>query len=189
MSYYADRIKEVVSTEDACRAYGIRVNASGFASCPFHHEKAASMKVYPGSRGWNCFGCGRHGDVIDLVAELYGLTFKEAVSKLNDDFSVGLPLDRKIGAYRREKIRAQVFARQREKQFRDQQIDRLEADYDEALDQYCLYERLARRYAPTQPEDRLLPVFLYASHHLPDAGYNLDRAADALYRFKRDHNV
>ena len=35
-----------------------------------------------------CFGCGATGDVIDLVARLFGLSSFEAVQKLAQDFGI-----------------------------------------------------------------------------------------------------
>jgi len=49
------------------------------AFCPFHKEKVPSFVAYPNGKGWYCFGCGRGGDTIDLVMEMYSLDFKEAI--------------------------------------------------------------------------------------------------------------
>ena len=39
------------------------------AVCPLpgHDEKTPSFTVYPGDRGWWCYGCQRGGDVVDLA--------------------------------------------------------------------------------------------------------------------------
>ena len=74
----AKEIKAAVSMIDVCRKYGIEVNHAGYAVCPFHGEKTGSLKVYPGRRGWHCFGCGEGGDVIDFVQRYFGLSLKEA---------------------------------------------------------------------------------------------------------------
>ena len=64
-----------------------KVNPAGFISCPFHFhsEKTPSFKVYRDQNTWCCFGaCGQQtGDAIDLVMELNGLNFIEAVKFLN----------------------------------------------------------------------------------------------------------
>ena len=180
---YATEIKEHVTTADACRAYGIRINAAGFAECPFHHEKTASMKVYPGDRGWNCFGCGRHGDVIDLVRGLYGLNFMEAISKLNDDFNVGLPLDRKIGRNRREAAAAKAFYYTRQKAAENQRISALKAQYDAAVDLYHTLDNWADTLAPKTPEEPPCELWSYACNHLTIAGALLDSAQERLYKF------
>ena len=71
--------------------YGFRLDKAGFCECPFHSERSASFKAYPGTRGYYCFGCGAHGSVIDFVMLYFGLSFKDALAKINEDFSLGLP--------------------------------------------------------------------------------------------------
>jgi hypothetical protein len=51
--------------------------------CPFHEDKNASLCVTPGRAEWRCFGCGAHGDAIDLVRRLNPTwSFPEAVEYL-----------------------------------------------------------------------------------------------------------
>lgn len=37
---------------------------------------------------FHCFGCGADGDVIDFVAQLYGLESKEAAEKIAADYGI-----------------------------------------------------------------------------------------------------
>ena len=83
-----------VSALDAAQLYGFHPNRAGFIPCPFHHERTASLKLYPGAKGFYCFGCHTGGSVIDFVAQLYGLDALGAVRRLNDDFHLGLHLVR-----------------------------------------------------------------------------------------------
>ena len=50
--------------------------------CPLHKEKTPSFTVYLNKNRWHCYGCNRGGDIINLVMELQGLTFLEAVRYL-----------------------------------------------------------------------------------------------------------
>lgn len=84
-------IKQHVSIIDACNAYGIRLDRNGKAQCPFHTEKDPSFSVK--GQIFNCFGCGKKGDVITLTQLLFNLKPYEALAKLNNDFRVGLDLD------------------------------------------------------------------------------------------------
>lgn len=56
----------------------IEVNRMGFAHCPFHEDKHASLKVYKSNRWW-CYSENVGGDVIDLVMKMRGVKFLEAV--------------------------------------------------------------------------------------------------------------
>jgi len=46
--------------------------------CPIHSEKTPSFSVFDGGRRWHCFGCGRGGDVLDLVQAIYGIGLRDA---------------------------------------------------------------------------------------------------------------
>lgn len=52
------------------------------ALCPFHSEKTPSFYIYPDENKFHCFGCGVHGDAIDFIMKLKGLSFVEAVNSL-----------------------------------------------------------------------------------------------------------
>ena len=61
------------------------------ACCPFHKEKTPSFHVNDEKGFYHCFGCGAHGDAISFVMQQEGLSFKDAVKKLADEYGVELP--------------------------------------------------------------------------------------------------
>ena len=69
--------------------YGYQTK-KGFMCCPFHGEKAPSLKVYKETGGWHCFGCERGGSVIDFVMEHEQCNFHTAVRAI--DGALGLKL-------------------------------------------------------------------------------------------------
>jgi len=52
----------------------------GMAICPFHQDKSPSLDVR--KNFYHCYGCGAHGDVIDLAMKTKGLTFTQAITYL-----------------------------------------------------------------------------------------------------------
>jgi len=72
--------------------------------CPFpdHKETKPSFYVWTNSEfeNFHCFGCQRHHSIIDLVAGLENISFRQALDRLAADFeitieeSVGLDLKR-----------------------------------------------------------------------------------------------
>jgi hypothetical protein len=88
------QIKDSLDITVVLDYYGLSVNSTGFANCPFHQENTPSFKVYTESNSYYCFGCGEHGTVIDFVMRYFHLTTIGAVTKLNDDFKLNLMLGR-----------------------------------------------------------------------------------------------
>lgn len=84
------RIVERVPMTEAAARYGLTLNLHGTCCCPFHSEKTPSFKVYPGTGGFYCFGCGAGGDVVTFVEKLFGLSPAQAAKRLDADFSLGL---------------------------------------------------------------------------------------------------
>jgi DNA primase len=67
-------ISEVTKVKRSGRSY--------MAVCPFHQEKTASMSVDRARGLYNCFGCGKNGDVFTFVEETQGLDFRDALELL-----------------------------------------------------------------------------------------------------------
>lgn len=89
------RIAEAVPAQAVAERYGLKLDRQGFCRCPFHAEDTPSLKVYPGSGGFYCFGCGAGGDVVALTARLLGLRPLEAARRLDADFGLGVFGDEK----------------------------------------------------------------------------------------------
>ena len=73
-------IRENVDAREAAKLYGLKLNRSDMALCPFHGEKTPSFKVYRDH--YYCFGCQESGDVISLAMKLTGLDFAGAMERL-----------------------------------------------------------------------------------------------------------
>ena len=80
------QIKMAVSVKEAAEYYGLGVNRGNMVCCPFHNDRTPSMKL--NEDYFYCFGCGVHGDVIDLVARLFNLSSYDAAKKLAYDFGI-----------------------------------------------------------------------------------------------------
>ena len=150
MSTY-ERIKQTVTTRQAAQMYGLPVNRSGMARCPFHEDHNPSMKV---DDRFYCFGCHASGDVIDFTARLFGISLKDAATKLAADF--GISAETK-----------QVFLRQNPSRLEELRCRR-------ALTAYLhLLKEWKTRYAPKTPEDSL-------DDHFVESCQQYDRIAGLL---------
>ena len=156
-----EAVKQSVTVREAAQMYGIEVNRSGMACCPFHDDKNPSMKL--NEEYFYCFGCGATGDVIDFTARLYNLSPKEAAEKLAQDF--GLAYDSQAPPrrrYVRRKSEAQKFKEDRDHAFR------VLADY------YHLLRKWETDYSPKTPEENPHPRFMEAIQKKDYTGYLLD---------------
>ena len=60
---------------------------------PFKAEKTPSFTVVPEKGFYHDFASGEHGDIIDFVMKVEGLSFPEAVEKLASDAGMDVPRD------------------------------------------------------------------------------------------------
>lgn len=81
-----DEILDSVNITDLVRQYGIKIDRKGFCCCPFHNEKTASMKIYPKSNSYYCFGCGASGDIFRFVQDIDNCDFKTAFISLGGTY-------------------------------------------------------------------------------------------------------
>ena len=58
---------------------------------PFNAERTPSFTIVPAKRFFHCFSSGEHGDVIDFVMKVKGLTFPDAVRQLAARAGIEIP--------------------------------------------------------------------------------------------------
>jgi len=64
----------------------IKTGASFRSQCPIHGGERLSMGMKMRDSGWwfNCFACGKQGDVFTLVQAVQGVSFKDALAQLSE---------------------------------------------------------------------------------------------------------
>ena len=94
---------EQLNITEVAQWLGLEVK-QGYALCPFHREQTPSLKLYKNS--FHCFGCGAHGDSINLAAEVLGISPFEALKALNQEFQLNINLCDKPSKIKRTKGKA-----------------------------------------------------------------------------------
>ena len=182
---FADEIKQRISMIEMLQYYGIETNRSGFCKCPFHSERSASFKAYPGTRGFYCFGCHESGSVIDFVMKFFELSFCDAIKKINEDFSLGLPIGEKLDRRKQLEMSRQAFLRKREMNARKAKQEELDKAYWTAFDEWKRLDDNKRNYAPKTPSEPFHPLFVEALKNISCAEYNLSCAEIARYEYEK----
>ena len=129
-----ETIKAAVILRQAAETYGLTVSRNGMTCCPFHKDRHPSLKM--NEDYFFCFGCGASGDVIDFTARLFGISLKDAATKLAAEF--GISAETK-----------QVFIRQNPSRLEELRCRRALTDY------LHLLKKWKTQYAPNTPGDSL----------------------------------
>lgn len=183
-AYITSEIKKVLSTKEVFEFYGLKPNNKGFVCCFEHAEKTPSMKVYDGDRGYFCFGCNASGDIIDFVKKYFNLNFMQALKKLNDDFSLGLPINRKMTAREREQMALRAFERKRQATAIEEKKKRIESDYWSAYDGWLQLDNILRAKKPKNPAFAS-PEYIQALIEIENAKQRLAMAERELHEYEQ----
>lgn len=147
---YAEIIKERVTTQEMMERVGVHVDRRGMAVCPFHGDSDASLKVYlDPRRGWHCYGCHAGGDVIDFAMRWYGIGFREAVSRINEEFALGLPIGEPMTVAQQRAVREEIERARQERQALQRREHEAENAYWAAYDAWLDNERTLQENAPS----------------------------------------
>ena len=176
-------IKDRVDLKDLVRYYGLDVNRGGFACCPFHNERTPSFKVYEDH--FHCFGCGEHGDHVDFVQKLYGISNIEAAKKISHDFGLGLDSG---------ELAIPVKPR-KPKPRKDEGFELWLKESKEVIIEYKkLLDYWRKTYSPRSPIDKVDDRYIeslqqkaYAEYYLDQLLFGSEKEKRAVYDTDRDY--
>ena len=143
-----ETVKAAVTPRMAAERYGLPVKQGNMICCPFHDDRTPSMKL--NEDYFYCFGCGAHGDVVALTAQLFDLPPAEAAKKLATDF--GMTEQKPSILARLQRGASQVETERR--------CFRVLGDYLQILQDW------KEHCAPQSPEDAIDPRYAEACHML-----------------------
>ena len=168
-------VKERVTARQVAERYGLIVRRNGMACCPFHKDKHPSMKI---DQNYYCFACGAKGDAVNYVAVLLGLSQFKAAKKINEDFSLGIPIGktekrRKQNSGAREKKK--VSTKEERIQFVQKKIDGWAKDAANVLLRYLRWMEFWKEfYKPESVEAEWHPLFVEAVQNESKISYLVD---------------
>ena len=163
--------------------YGIERNRANRIRCILHNGQDFNCGIK--DHYIHCFVCGQSADVIKFVQVYFCLNFQSAISKLNDDFKLGLPIGKKIDRRTQLEINKAAFERKRKAEQQQKERQQIEDDYWTAFDEWKRLDDNKRNYAPKMPTDPLHPLFVEALKNIAGAEYNLSCAEIARYEYEK----
>lgn len=178
-------MKERVTARQVAERYGLKVSRNGMAHCPFHNDKHPSMKI---DRNYYCFACGAKGDAVNYVAVQFGLSQFEAAKKINEDFSLEIPIGqpeekRKQNSGFKEKEK--VPTKEERIRFVRKKIDGWARDAANVLLRYLRWMEFWKEfYKPESMEAEWHPLFVEALQNERKISYLVD-----MLKFGTDEEV
>ena len=166
----AEAIKERLPLETVVSRYTGEAPRNNKIRCPFHTEKTASFTLFP-NNSYYCFGCGVSGDVITFTEKMFGIGFGQALTRLNTDFGLMLPITGKKDRRTAEDLRKRTAERNKKE---EENRRKLNEAYWNAFDYLLWLENNLRCCAPSSPDEMPSPLFLEALGHRQYAEYALN---------------
>ena len=168
-------MKERVTARQVAERYGLKVSRNGMAHCPFHNDKHPSMKI---DRNYYCFACGAKGDAVNYVAILFGLSQFEAAKKINEDFSLEIPIGqpeekrKQISGFKKKE---KVQTKEERIRFVRKKIDGWARDAANVLLRYLRWIEFWKEfYKPEFAEEEWHPLFAEALQNESKVSYLAD---------------
>ncbi len=74
-------IKARLSIQTVLNHYNLHPDKNNMLKCPFHADDKPSLKIYPSTNTFNCFGCSANGDVIEFIQQKENCSKHQALLK------------------------------------------------------------------------------------------------------------
>jgi DNA primase len=130
------------------------------------------MRIY--DKDYHCFGCQEHGDVITFIQKFFGLSFRDALRKIDADFGLNIYGDHSFEELRRSHYQQQALQAKREREKREK--EKAENDYWKAFDEWKRLDDNRELYKPKSQNEELHPLFVESLQKLEYQKYVLECA-------------
>lgn len=177
----ADAIRGTVSMGEAVGFYAPDPPPRGRRiPCPIHNGQDYNFSF--SEHRFRCYVCGESGDVIEFVKLVCGLqSRKDAMIRINQDFRLGLPLDREASLAESRELEE----RRRQARARQDEEKRLLTAYHSAMDNYVFLDLLRRDFAPKDMDEEPTMQYAYACRRIAGAWHEVELALIRLQEFEK----
>lgn len=170
---YADEITERLTMRDLMELYH-ETGRHNRTTCPFHNGKDNNF-CYDGVV-YHCWVCGAKGNVITFVKEFFGIDFLSTISKLNQDFRLGLPIGQKMTLRQQKELHDKVIERKKIKEQQRLKKEAYDKLHDELWSEWTRLDNNRRNYAPKDQKDfeNLHPLYVEAVKKIDFQSFLID---------------
>jgi len=81
------RVKEIPIDLLVEKFVWVKIPQSEIIHCPFHPDTTGSLKIYPHTNSFYCFGCQKGWTTIEFTANFLEISNKEAIKELKNYFT------------------------------------------------------------------------------------------------------
>lgn len=169
-----DTIRENVTTRQVAEYYGVYVNRSGMACCPFHNDRHPSLKL---DKRFHCFGCQEDGDAVDFVAKMFGLRAIDAAIKIAEDFNLNVDSQRNESAKERNTRLRIAKAKEHENKMRRAYAEEIRQFRLKLSDFFRTFHCWNLEYAPSEDEWNAGTIderYIVAAKYIDQVSYILE---------------
>lgn len=161
-------IKSRLTMVDVLERYGY--SSQKRTPCPLHKGDGKNFEIK--GTHWRCYSRCGSGDTISFVQILYGLSFQDALRKIDTDFGLNIYGEHSFDDMLRSKYQQMALKAKRERE--DRERKKAEDDYWAAFDEWKRLDENRNIYKPKSPEEEPHPLFLESLEKLEQQKYELD---------------
>lgn len=171
-------IKSAVSVQDVAARYcDLHPKRGNRVPCPFHNGKDDNLSFYgnddyrgDGNDHYYCFVCHETGDVIKFVQTIFGTDFLTACKTINNDFGLGLAIDRKLSNSEKKEMERKRKKREQMINFMNEAMAWKVFNRDKAEMLYFACDTILTRFSPKQT-GKITPLWVWATHNMGSAEF------------------
>lgn len=160
-NHYVDEVLNRLTMRDIIMQYTDKQPKKNRIPCPFHNGKDYNLSF--NDQVFQCFVCGQKGNIFHFVANMFNLSFQQAVQKLQYDFNIGKPEN---DLRSRHKARAAEQDRLREIRKKEYLARAAIQEYERLETIWACYDQILQNYVPKTPEEEMHPHYIEALHNI-----------------------
>ena len=176
-------IKNRLTMREVLERYGY--SAKRRMPCPIHQGKDLNFEVK--EKSWRCYSHCGNGDTISFVQKLFGLSFPDALKKIDLDFCLNLYGEHTFDDIRRSHYKQKQIQAERERKKIEK--ERVENEYWKVFDEWKRLDDNKRNYAPKTLDEEWNPLFVEALQKITYQEYLLDMAYIRRCECERTNNT